>query len=208
VNERTAPSELKVLWKEELADRHLARFLALRAQELKNGAEMLVVMVADPHGYWKPKRSHKSPLLKAMKKCVAKGSLRQQVLEQTIFPFYLRQPQDVRDALALAQRQKSHNGEHPIHAMKIVDIRQYATLTGSGGIESCNDKDGMRGARELFWAIHEGAVVNVRGATKDEVSAIKNSLVESFDESYDPTTGLVEGSFIACVIRKENHCVV
>jgi len=40
VSERTAPPELKALWKEDLADRHLARFLALRARELKPAVMM------------------------------------------------------------------------------------------------------------------------------------------------------------------------
>lgn len=79
VNERTAPQELKDLWKEKLADRHLARFLTLRARELKPSAELLVVMVSDPHEYWKPERSRESPLLKAMKKSIAEGSICRQV---------------------------------------------------------------------------------------------------------------------------------
>jgi hypothetical protein len=202
VSERTAPQELKALWKEELADRHLARFLALRAQELKPGAELLVVMVSHLHEYLRPERSHESPLLKAMKKCIAEGSLRQQVLERTIVPYYLRQPQDVLDALALAQQQEAQNQEAPIHSLEIIDIRQYETLTG-GGNENENG-DGMKGARDLFWAMHGGAVVNTGGANDDEVLAIKNRLVETFDESYDLTTGIVKGNFIACVFRKKN----
>lgn len=205
VNERTAPQELKSLWKEELADHHLALFLKLRARELKPAAEMLVVMVSDPHEYWKPERTHDSPLLQAMKRCVDEGSLRPEVLEQTIVPYYLREPQDVVDALALAQRQETQNPEASIHSLEIVDIRQYETLTG--GTEKSNG-DGMKGARELFWAIHGGSVVNAGGAMEDEVFAIKNRLVETFDESYDPTMGIVKGNFIACVFRKKKaHAV-
>ena len=201
VNERTAPQELKNLWKAELADHHLARFLTFRARELKPGAELLLVMVSDPHEYVKPKRSHESPLLKAMKKCVADGSLRPQVLERTVIPYYLRKPQDVIDALALAQQQEGQTAEAPIHSLEIIDIRKYETLTG--GIGKGND-DGMKGARDLFWDIHGGAVVNTGGAVEEEVLAIKKCLAQTFDESFDPATGVVKGNFIACVFRKKN----
>jgi hypothetical protein len=204
VNERTAPQELKDLWKEKLADRHLARFLTLRARELKPSAELLVVMVSDPHEYWKPERSRESPLLKAMKKSIAEGSICRQVLERTTVPYYLRKPQDVMDALALAQHQEAQNKEAPIHFLEIVDIRQYETLTGRIESKSC---DGMKGVRDLFWSIHGGAVVNAGGATEDEVLAIKRHLVASFDESYNSKTGVVKGDFIACVFRKNDHAL-
>jgi hypothetical protein len=205
VNERAAPQELKVLWKEKLADRHLARFLALRARELKPGAELLVVMVSDPHEYWRPERSRESPLLKAMKRCIAEGSLRQQVLERTIVPYYLRQPQDILDALELAQQQAAQKQEAPIHSLEIMEIRQYETLTGGNNENENGEGDGMKGARDLFWAIHGGAVVTTGGANDDEVVAIQNRLIETFDESYDPRTGIVKGNFIACVFRKKNE---
>eukprot|EP00533_Pseudo-nitzschia_delicatissima_P006833 CAMPEP_0116083058 /NCGR_PEP_ID=MMETSP0327-20121206/3066_1 /TAXON_ID=44447 /ORGANISM="Pseudo-nitzschia delicatissima, Strain B596" /LENGTH=391 /DNA_ID=CAMNT_0003573911 /DNA_START=266 /DNA_END=1441 /DNA_ORIENTATION=- len=202
VNERTAPKELKDLWKSELADPHLAHFLTLRARELKPGAELMVVMVSDPHEYWKPELSHESPLLKAMKKCIAEGSLRPEVLQRGIIPYYLRKPKDILDALALAQQHQLQNPGDPIHSLKIMDIRQYETLTGA--IERSN-VDGMKGARELFWAIHGGAVVNAGWASEKEVLAIQDRLVQFFDESYDPHTGVVKGNFIACVFRKQNH---
>jgi len=199
INERTAPQDLKNLWKEELADPHLAHFLTLRAQELKHGAELMLVMVSDPHEYWKPQRSHESPLLKAMKECVSEGILRPEVLERGIIPYYLRQPEDVIDALTLAQQQQLQNPKDPIHSLEMIDIRQYETLTGS--VEN-NNGDAMKGARELFWAIHGGAVVNAGGASEKEVLAIQNRLVECFNESYDQQKGVVKGNFIACVLRK------
>ncbi len=200
INERTAPQELKNLWKAELADPHLAHFLTLRALELKPGAELLLVMVSDPHEYWKPERTYDSPLLKAMKECVSEGSLRPEVLERGIIPYYLRKPEDVVDALALAQQQHILNPEDSIHSLEMIDIRQYETLTGT--IEN-NDGYGLKGARELFWAIHGGAVVNAGGATEKEVLAIKNRLEGCFDESYDQREGVVKGNFVACILRKK-----
>ena len=106
------------------------------------------------------------------------------------------------DALALAQQQEAQNQDDPIHAIEIMEIRKYETLTG--GKEN-GEGDGMKGARDLFWAIHGGAIVNTGGANDDEVVAIQNCLVETFDESYDSTTGIVKGNFIACVFRKKNE---
>merc|ERR1712194_650280 len=129
-------------------------------------------MVSDPHEYITPEqsRSYESPLWNAMKRCVDAGSLRRKVLEDTILPYYLRTPRDVRDALALAQELESEDRMAPIHALEIVEIRQYETLTGEIILPTASpnsntshhehsvgvgvaDADGMKGARDLFWAI-------------------------------------------------------
>jgi len=218
VNERTSPAALRALWKERLADRHLAHFLSLRALELRPGGELLLVMVSSPHEYWRPprERSFESPLLIAMQRCVADGSLRREVLENTIVPYYLRQPADVLDALALAQREEEDKNA-PIHFLEVVELKQYETPTGGNSsnndnVRSGNDNDkanagGMKGARNLFWAIHGGSVVNAGGATDAEVQSILDRLIESFDECYDPNKGIVRGNFIACVFRKKRTVV-
>lgn len=51
INESSTPLAVKQEWKSKLADRHLAKFLALRARELKPGGEMLLVMVGHPHDF-------------------------------------------------------------------------------------------------------------------------------------------------------------
>lgn len=100
------------------------------------------------------------------------------------------------------KEQESDYPEAPIHSLQILEVRQYETLTG--GIEEVGDCDGMMGARDLFWAIHGGAVVHTGGTTENEVVAIKNELAESFDESYDPAAGIVRGAIVACVFRKND----
>lgn len=51
INESSTPLAVQKEWKSKLADRHLAKFLALRARELKPGGEMLLVMVGHPHHF-------------------------------------------------------------------------------------------------------------------------------------------------------------
>eukprot|EP00536_Pseudo-nitzschia_multiseries_P009385 jgi/Psemu1/288426/fgenesh1_pg.260_\ len=199
VNERTTPSEVRQWWKKNLADRHLAKFLALRAKELRPGRELMVVMVADPNGFWKPPSPEtESPLLRAMKRCIQEGSVRKEVLEQTIIPYYLRHPRDVRDALALAKKQDSD-----ANRLRIIKLRHYETLIGDHDIEQ--NKSGMKAAKDLFWAIHGGSVIHTSGATPSEVHSIRIKLADAFEEFYDPDTGVVKIHFIACVFRKEEQ---
>ena len=199
VNERTVPPQVRQWWKKNLADPHLAKFLALRAKELRPGGELMVVMVADPHGFWKPPSPEKqSPLLQAMKRCVRNGSLRKEALEQTTIPYYLRQPQDVQDALALAQEQDSD-----ANRLEMIKLRHYETLTG--GHDTKNNKQGMEAAKDLFWAIHGGSIVHTSGVTPEEVESIQAKLADTFEESYDPDAGIVKGNFIACVFRKKEE---
>ena len=197
VSERTAPPALRALWKRELADPHLAKFLTLRARELRPGGDLLVAMVGHPNGLWRPEKTHESPLLRAMRRCVSEGSLRRSVLARTVVPYYLRTPADVTDALALARETASEDPGDPVHALELLEVRSYECPFGDGG-----GGNGMEGARDLFWAIHGGAVVHTGGATEDEVEAIRNQLVRSFDESYDAVMGTVPVTFVACVFRK------
>ena len=203
VNEQTAPPKLKSIWKEQLADPHLARFLELRSIELKPGAELLIVMVANPHEYWTPlsQEQSSSPLLRAMQECVSENSLRKEVLEKTVVPYYLREPQDVRDALALA-KDRNLASNHPIHALELAELRKYETLTGGGDSNGSSSSSMLDGARELFWAIHGGTIQHIGGANDDEMQTIQNRLIHTFDETYNSQTGLVKGNFIAAVFRK------
>jgi hypothetical protein len=154
-----------------------------------------------------------SPLTIAMKRCITNGVLRQKVLENTIVPYYLRQPQDVYDALEYAQNYIDIDSPNEnSNLLEIINIRQYETITGGSGGTTCNDNDDssnsnspLDGVRKLFWAIHGGSVVNTGRATSDEVIEIQKELKIVFNECFDNETGIVRGNFIACVFRKKKE---
>lgn len=96
---------LKDIWRRELANQHLANVLSLRAQELRPGAELFLMMVAYPNEFVRPVTHdggcRPSPLTEAMQQCIEEGTLRRKVLTDTVIPYYQREAQDIYDALDL-----------------------------------------------------------------------------------------------------------
>jgi hypothetical protein len=200
INEATAPPMLKEIWKHKLANLHLAKFFALRARELKPGAEAVLIMVGHPHSFVVPSQNASSPLTLAMQQCVQKGLLREQVLKHTIVPYFLRTADDVREAFELASTMSidgdddDKNAESAGSLLELVDVRSYETITGGGGEEN------LDGPFQLFWAIHSGAV-KAANPTNNELDYIEKETRQVFDELYDSFEG-ISGTFLACVIKR------
>jgi hypothetical protein len=191
VNEKSAPASLRESWRVELANPHLANFLAFRARELRPGAEMMLMMVASPHDFMTPPNKDCGPLTLAMQRCIREGSLREQVLAGTTIPYFLRNVEDIQAAVDLASTLSEEGA-----LLEVVDVREYEAITGGGS-------DTLDGACNLFWAIHGGSVESA-GATEKELVVIRARLREVFDEFYDPRAG-VRGTFLACVLRRRTR---
>jgi hypothetical protein len=155
VNETTASSSLKEVWRRDLANRHLAKFLSLRAQELRP---------AHPHEFVCPATGYCSPLTNAMKGCIEQGTLRKEVLAKTIIPYYQREIQDIYNAIELM-----HSTAEPPKGvfLEIVDIQAFEAITGDG-------TGTFDGTCELYWAIHGSAVRNSGGATEEESTSYQD----------------------------------
>jgi hypothetical protein len=193
-----APPRLREIWRQQLANRHLAKFFELRARELRPGAEMLLMMVADdpPHEFLCPPNGGACPLTIAMQRCVQQGTLRDTVLETTLVPYFPRQPEDIRDALELAATLSPEYGG----LLELVDLQTYQTAV-------VTDDDGsgtlLDGACDLFWAIHGGCLVTA-DATPEESAAVQSCMRDVFEELYDPSDG-VRVTFLACVLRRRTR---
>lgn len=200
INEWTAPGHLVEEWRKSHAKCHLAKFFALRARELRPGAEAIVVMVGQPHQFVTPPDGKASSLTRAMQRCVQQGELREEILRRTIVPYYLRTVEDVKDAFNLAASVKidaeRDEEAYPGSLLELVDVRSYPTVTGGG-------QETLEGPFELFWSIHAG-VVKLAGASEDELSCVKLETRRVFDELYDEGAG-IPSTFVACVIRRRTR---
>lgn len=186
INEAAAPLRVQEAWRSKLAVTHLAKFLALRARELKPGAEMLLVMVGHPHEFAKT-----GTLSRAMKRCIVKGKLRREVLDRTVVPYFLRTVDDVKDAVKVAKTVKIEN-ETPGANLELIDCRPIAAVTK-------DDVNGMDGIFDLFWSIHMHSIQSAN-PTDDEFESIKLETRHIFDEIYDSIEG-VPSTFVACTLR-------
>jgi hypothetical protein len=201
INEATAPKPLTELWRRELANVHLARFFALRAMELRPGAEALVVVVGHPHQFVVPPDGKASPMTQAMQRCVEQGVLREQILRRTIVPYFLRTVEDIKEAFDLSSAMQKIETAGTDEActgsfLELVDVRSYSTVTGGGQAT-------LEGPFELFWSIHSGAVKSA-GATQAELKCVKQETRRVFDETYDPQNG-IPSTFLACVVRRRTR---
>jgi hypothetical protein len=142
--------------------------------------------------------SRASPLTTAMKRCIEERTLRPDVLKRTIFPYYLRTPEDIREALNMATKLDPEYG--PL--LELVDLNEYETIT-AGNNDEGDDNDCVEGACRLFWAIHGGCVARA-GASETESLHIQQQLPYIFRELYDPSVG-VRGTFLACVFRRRTR---
>jgi SAM dependent carboxyl methyltransferase len=209
MNESTVPTILKQHYA-TMAKRHLAKFLALRARELRPGAEMILMMVSQPNDFVvsSPKtgnRRSNSVLTEAMQRCVRLGLLREHVLEQTLVPYYLRTTQDVRDAVELAATiDLGSTGDgsttRPGALLALVgDVETYSVRIGDHAEHGSN----IQGAFDMFWSIHAGAVEG-GGATDAEMGAVCRETQAVFHEVFSSQEG-VNITFLACLIRKRTR---
>lgn len=196
INEAAAPLKVKEAWRSKLAVTHLSKFLALRARELKPGAEMLLVMVGHPHEFVILRDGEKTgPLTRAMKRCIVKGKLRREVLDRTVVPYFLRTVDDVKDAVKVAQTVKIEN-ETPGAKLELIDCRSIAAVTK-------DDDNGVDGIFDLFWSIHMHCIRSAN-PTDDEFESIKFETRHLFDELYDSKEG-VPSTFVACILRRRQE---
>jgi len=194
INEATAPLRVQEAWRSKLAINHLAKFLALRARELKPGAEMLLVMVGHPHEFVTLKDGT-GPLTRAMKRCIEKGKLRSEILDKTVVPYFLRTVDDVRAAVIVAETFEIDN-ETPRAKLELIDCRSIAAVTK-------DDDNGMDGIFDLFWSIHVHCI-QAASPTEVELESIKAESRQIFDEVYDSNEG-VPSTFVACTLRRRQE---
>ncbi|CAB9514834.1 benzothiadiazole-induced S-adenosyl-L-methionine salicylic acid carboxyl methyltransferase 1 [Seminavis robusta] len=211
MNEATTPSHLQDHYR-ELAQRHLAKFLAFRARELKPGGEMVLLMVSQPNDFVTPRtpkdddNQQYSVLTLAMHRCIQRGLIRPQVLERTLLPYYLRTKQDVRDALALAASIQITSDDaaardRPGALLALVgDVETYNVRLGTDGGEQSNE---IQGASDMFWSIHAKAVQSA-GATETELEAVRRETESVFHELFSSGDG-VNVTYLACVIRRRTR---
>lgn len=198
INEATTPLRVLEAWRSKLANNHLAKFLALRARELKPGAEMLLVMVGHPHEFvtFQTVRDgdKTSPLTRAMKRCIKRGELRKEILDKTVVPYFLRTVDEVRAAVKVAKTFEIDN-ETPGAKLELIDCRTVAAVTK-------DDDNSMDGIFDLFWSIHLHCI-QTANPTDDELKSIKAETRRIFDEVYDARKG-VPSTFVACVLRRRS----
>jgi len=196
INEATTPLRVLEAWRSKLANNHLAKFLALRARELKPGAEMLLVMVGHPHEFvtFQTLRDGEkaAPLTRAMKRCIQRGELRKEILDKTVVPYFLRTVDDVRAAVKIAETFEIDN-DTPGAMLELIDCRSVAAVTK-------DDDSSMDGIFDLFWSIHMRCI-QTASPTDDELKSIKAETRRVFDEVYDVNEG-VPSTFVACVLRR------
>ena len=199
VNETSAPEAVREKWRMNLAHRHLANFLALRANEMRPGAEAVLVMVGHPHAFLTPEDGGPSPLTRAMVRCIERGDVREDILLRTTIPYFLRTEEDVRAAFDIAADIEvcTEVPSKPGALLELVDCHSFETTTaGSGG-------DVIGGAFDLFWSIHSNSIIS-SGATNDELHKLKEETRRVFDEIYTAKVG-ISSTFVALVVRKRTR---
>lgn len=194
VNEISAPLHVREEWKRKLAHNHLAKFLVMRSAEMRPGAEMLLVMVGHPHEFMIPSDGLPGPLTRAMKRCISRGELREEVLRNTIIPYFLRTPEDIQSALKLGEKFEGSG----TRLLQLIDCKSISTVTRGE-----EDDNIVQGAFDLFWGIHSHAVESAK-PTEDELSSIHAETRRVFDDVYDAKVG-VPGSFVVCLLRRRTR---
>lgn len=199
VNEPGVPPSVRERWRTDLADAHLGKFLALRAGELRPGAEMVIVMVGCPHEYVSPSDGGQSPLTRAMKRCIERGELRPEILDRTTVPYFLRTPKDIETALAVASDLEMGDStrRRPGALLEMVNCELIQTMTRG------EDGDVLGGAFDLYWSIHSNAV-EAAGPTAEESDRVRAEARRVFDEIYDGEVG-IPTSFVACTFRRRTR---
>eukprot|EP00986_Skeletonema_menzelii_P019978 scaffold29802_cov171-Skeletonema_menzelii.AAC.3 len=157
---------------------------------------MLLVMVGQPHEFITLTDKEKTgPLTRALKRCVAKGKLRRDVIDKTVVPYYIRTVDDVRAAVQGAESIEIDN-ETPGAKLEIIDCRSIAAVTK-------DDNNGMDGIFDLFWSIHMHCI-QAANPSEEEFVSIKEEARKLFDEIYDANEG-VPSTFVACTLRRRQE---
>ena len=207
VNETSAPEAVREKWRTNLAHRHLANFLAFRANEMRPGAEAVLVMVGHPHGFLTPKDGGPSPLTRAMTRCIKRGDVGEGILRRTIVPYFLRTEENVRAAFDIAADVEVRDiiapegstvlPQKPGALLELVDCHSFETVTAGSG------NDTIGGAFDLFWSIHSNSIIS-SGATDSELNILKEETRRVFDEIYNGEEG-ISSTFVALVVRKRTR---
>lgn len=208
MNEATTPSILQEEYT-ELAKRHLAKFLALRARELKPGAEMVLMMVSQPNdfvtpGHQQETSSSPSILTTAMRNCIQRGTLRESVLRDMIVPYYLRSCHDIYESLQLAATLEVGDEKclRPGALLQLVgDVESYPVRVARNDSGSSNIQD----AANMFWSIHSEAVKGTAGASQIEMDAIRSEVNTVFHEIFSFPNDNIDVTYLACVIRRRTR---
>ncbi|KAL9187602.1 hypothetical protein ACHAXT_005980 [Thalassiosira profunda] len=203
INERTAPKRVWEAWRTELAHRHLAKFLSLRAREMRPGAELLLVMVGHPHEFVVPSDGGPSPLSRAMKACIQRGEVREEIFHRTVVPYFQRTADDIPAALAMARTLdiapliSSEGEERPGAFLELVDCQTLPAITKG------EDDNLLEGAFELFWSIHLHSIKRAR-PSNEELQCLKRETRRAFAEIYDDEVG-IPSTFVACTLRRRTR---
>lgn len=207
VNETAAPDAVREHWRTNLAHRHLANFLALRANELRPGAEAVLVMVGHPHGFMTPKDGGPNPLTRAMTRCIERGDVRRDILLRTTIPYFLRTVEDVRAAFdiaadievpgVIAPEGSTVLPQKPGALLELADCHSFETVTAGSG------NDTIGGAFDLFWSIHSNSIIS-SGATDSEFNILKEETRRVFDDVYNGEEG-ISSTFVVLVVRKRTR---
>ena len=210
VNETAAPDNVREHWRTNLAHRHLANFLAFRANELRPGAEAVLLMVGHPHGFMTPMDGGPNPLTRAMGRCIERRNIREAILRRTIVPYFLRTEEDVRAAFDTAADieispenkpdasiTRAEHESKPGALLELVDCHSFETITAGSG------DDVIGGAFDLFWSIHSNSIIS-SGATDEEMNTLKEETRRVFDELYTAKEG-ISSTFVALVVRKRTR---
>jgi hypothetical protein len=185
--ENGVPESITQQWKQHLALPHLAKFLTLRAHELRVGGEMMLAMVGEPFEWCVLPES--SLFTKAIQQCIDKGTVRPSVLEKAVIPYYLRSLEDIESAVSLSNQQLSDGMQ-----LELLSTRKISLKLGKQG-----DLDS---AFSMLWSIHQGAI-RAGGATDAEMTAIRKESEKVNKEFMDVSTG-IEGTYLACVVRRSS----
>lgn len=201
----TAPLEAKERWQQELAKRHLATFLALRARELRPGAEGVLMMVGAPNQFVCPSTTEPQslPPTLAMQRCVDQGLPRKQASRRTLIPCCTRTVKDVREAVEMASTVPTHTGspsegvEHPGSLLSLADTLAHEVTIGKKS--ATEDYSNFEGGFNMFWSIHQGSIAGA-GATKAELEAVRVETRRTWGNAHDKENG-IDITHLACVIQ-------
>ena len=156
---------------------------------------MILVMVGHPHEYIMiPLDCLPGPLTRAMQRCIRRGELREEVLRNTIIPYFLRTPEDVQSALKLGDKFEGSG----TRLLQPIDCKSISTVTKGG-----EDHNIIQGAFDLFWGIHSHSVESAK-PTEQELFSIRAETRRVFEDIYDAEVG-VPGSFVVCLFRRRTR---
>ena len=210
------PNKVVEYWKNQLASKHLVKFLVLRAYELKPRiGEMSLVMVGAPY-VWGPS----ALLTKSIQACIERGEVRPSVLGGAIIPYYVRTMQDIKDAIIEANHQmmiqQSQQGAMTTTTTTTTlddsseimpetsrqTIPPQLELLDTREIKIDFRQIDINVAFDMLWSIHQGAIRATGDATDEELEAIRWE-ARRRNRAMVQDGGLFEATYLACIIRRK-----